>query len=320
MRPSLNQKGGEVVERCQTVLGRYVFYSIICALAALAVALVSSILVVYYTNLEASRDEDRPPEPRIVFSVEVMATDEDRPVVSVVSVVPTDNIEPPAPAPMPQGGPEVSEEGTDGTDPQIEDRLSSDDDTPRSNNEPAPSEVARIEDVMVTTDPSSRASALSSPETASETLLTRDAMSVAGLAAGGAGSAGQTPPAQPDVLPQVTRTVEPAATPVPATPAPLGVTIQNVNLTFYDCAGQGFCGKMYNGEKVYEGAAACSWNLPIGTRFMIVGDPTGRVYVCKDRGLLSDTWIDVFWHDPADGYAWQSIVGRRGAIVIVSLP
>jgi hypothetical protein len=315
MRPSLNEKGGEVVERCQTVLGRYLFYSIICALAALAVALVVSILVVYYTNIEASRDEDRPPEPRIVFSIEVLATDEDRPVASVVSVVPTDSMEPPAPAPTAQSGPEVSEEGTGGTDPQIEDRLSSDDDTLRSNNEPAPSEVARIDDVTVTTDPYSGAGALSSPETS-----TRDAISVAAPATGGAESAGQTTAAPPDGLSRVTRNVEPAVTSVPAAPAPLGVTIQNVNLTFYDCAGQGFCGKMYNGEKVYEGAAACSWNLPLGTRFMIVGDPTGRVYVCEDRGLLSDTWIDVFWHDPADGYAWQSIVGRHGTIVIVSLP
>ncbi|HWC31482.1 MAG TPA: hypothetical protein VG845_15520, partial [Dehalococcoidia bacterium] len=49
---------------------------------------------------------------------------------------------------------------------------------------------------------------------------------------------------------------------------------QNANITFYDCADQGFCGAMYNGRKVYEGAVACSWDLALGTRLRIVGDPT----------------------------------------------
>jgi hypothetical protein len=95
---------------------------------------------------------------------------------------------------------------------------------------------------------------------------------------------------------------------------------QNANLTFYDCADQGFCDAMYNGRKVYEGAAACSWNMSIGTRFFIVGDPTDRVYICEDRGLLADTWVDIFWHHPKDGYAWQAKVGRYGTIVIVEDP
>jgi hypothetical protein len=94
----------------------------------------------------------------------------------------------------------------------------------------------------------------------------------------------------------------------------------HVNITFYDCLNDGFCGAMYNGEQVYEGAAACSWNLPIGTAFYIIGDPTGRVYICKDRGLLDDTWVDIFWNNPVDGYYWQSSVGRYGSIVLVSLP
>ena len=115
----------------------------------------------------------------------------------------------------------------------------------------------------------------------------------------------------------------------PAPPAPVRIQalsreqtivtgrISGVNLTFYDCLSQGFCGAMYNGRRVYEGAAACSWNLAIGTRFTIDGDPTGRVYICEDRGLLANTWIDVFWHDPADGWRWQAAVGRRGTIEIV---
>ncbi|MPZ50825.1 MAG: hypothetical protein GEU75_16255 [Dehalococcoidia bacterium] len=93
--------------------------------------------------------------------------------------------------------------------------------------------------------------------------------------------------------------------------------ISNVNITFYDCADQGFCGAMYNGRKVYEGAAACSWNLAIGTKFVISGDPTNRVYICEDRGLLANTWVDIFWYHPADGYRWQSLVGRHGIIEIL---
>jgi hypothetical protein len=90
-----------------------------------------------------------------------------------------------------------------------------------------------------------------------------------------------------------------------------------VNVTFYDCVRQGFCDEMYNGSKVYEGAAACSWDLPIGTKFYIVGDPTDRVYVCEDRGLLEDTWVDIFWHHPSDGRKWQKEVGRYAPIILV---
>ena len=93
--------------------------------------------------------------------------------------------------------------------------------------------------------------------------------------------------------------------------------IVNVNVTFYDCANQGFCGAMYNGRQVYEGAAACSWNLAIGTKFVIIGDPTHRVYICEDRGLLPNTWVDIFFYYPADGYHWQGMVGRYGTIEIV---
>ena len=105
----------------------------------------------------------------------------------------------------------------------------------------------------------------------------------------------------------------------PGTFEPRGI-VSNVNITFYDCADQGFCGAMYNGRKVYEGAAACSWNLPIGTRFVIVGDPTHRIYTCEDRGLLANTWVDIFWYHPNQGHSWQSIVGRYGTIEIVWTP
>jgi len=96
--------------------------------------------------------------------------------------------------------------------------------------------------------------------------------------------------------------------------------IHGVNVTFYDCLDQGFCGVMYNGDQVYEGAAACSWDLPLGTRFVIQDDPTGRVYVCADRGLLPDTWVDIFFYSPNDGWAWQHQVGRYATLRILSVP
>lgn len=96
--------------------------------------------------------------------------------------------------------------------------------------------------------------------------------------------------------------------------------IENVNITFYSCLGEGFCGNMYNGQRVHQGAAACSFDLPIGTSFTIAGDPTNRVYRCEDRGVLTATWVDIYWYDPADGWAWQRQVGRYGTIQIVDLP
>ena len=127
------------------------------------------------------------------------------------------------------------------------------------------------------------------------------------------------PPAAPAPEPEPAR-AEPAPPQAPRDVITVLRRIHNVNLTFYDCKNQGFCGKMANGRKVYEGAAACSYNLDFGTKFRIVGDPTDRIYVCEDRGLLDDTWVDIFWHDPADGWKWQAAVGRRGTIEIVGLP
>ena len=117
------------------------------------------------------------------------------------------------------------------------------------------------------------------------------------------------------LLAQTPTAQEPAPSPTP--PSGAG-QIQGVNITFYDCLEQGFCGAMYNGEPVYEGAAACSWDLPLGTRFVIENDPTQRVYVCADRGLLANTWVDIFFYSPADGWAWQQEVGRYATIHILS--
>jgi hypothetical protein len=139
-------------------------------------------------------------------------------------------------------------------------------------------------------------------------------------------TAAATPPAKaaiipPGAPPPAVRAA-PTARAVAQPPASLvGIgRIDGVNLTFYDCLDQGFCGRMSSGEVVYEGAAACSWNLPQGTHFRIVGDPTKRIYVCMDRGMLDDTWVDIFFHDPEDGWEWQKAVGRHGTIEILQLP
>jgi hypothetical protein len=129
----------------------------------------------------------------------------------------------------------------------------------------------------------------------------------------------EPPSVSSDTVIQPTRTVRSQASPGVFQIRHVG-RLYGVNITFYDCRGQGFCGGMYNGRKVYQGAAACSWNLPIGTRFKIVGDPTKRTYVCEDRGLLANTWVDVFWNEPRDGWIWQSLVGRYASIEVISLP
>ena len=88
-----------------------------------------------------------------------------------------------------------------------------------------------------------------------------------------------------------------------------GTVIPGARATFYTCAGGGFCGAMANGQQVFAGAAACSANLPFGTRFFLNADPARTVYTCLDRGALSATWVDIWFYSPAEGWAWQSMIG-----------
>jgi hypothetical protein len=90
-----------------------------------------------------------------------------------------------------------------------------------------------------------------------------------------------------------------------------------VTITFYACVGNGFCGHTASGMQVAAGSAACSRDMPFGTKFRIEGDPTGRVYLCNDRGALPTPWVDIWFYSVAEGHAWQSVVGNSGAIVIV---
>ena len=88
-------------------------------------------------------------------------------------------------------------------------------------------------------------------------------------------------------------------------------TVMRARITIYGCSGPGggFCNHMASGGTAFEGAAACSTNLPFGTRLTITGDPTGRVYECLDRGSLAATWVDVYFENTSDGIAWQSSLG-----------
>lgn len=87
-------------------------------------------------------------------------------------------------------------------------------------------------------------------------------------------------------------------------------------MTFYACVGDGFCGNMASGAPVFDGAAACSNDLAMGTRFSIVTDPSGRIYQCLDRGHLAPTWVDVWFYDVASGWPWQAAVGAWSDIIV----
>lgn len=97
--------------------------------------------------------------------------------------------------------------------------------------------------------------------------------------------------------------------------------VVSARVTIYGCTGSGggFCGGMASGYTVFEGAAACSTDLKFGTKFTIAGDPTGRVYECMDRGHLPATWVDIFFYNTADGFAWASqLGGTHAAITIIN--
>jgi hypothetical protein len=113
-----------------------------------------------------------------------------------------------------------------------------------------------------------------------------------------------------------------AAAPPYSMNAPSGLaagTVMRARITIYGCTGPGggFCNNMSSGGTVFEGAAACSSDLPFGTRLTIAGDPTGRVYECLDRGALPATWIDVYFENTGDGIAWASQLGGTSADITI---
>lgn len=88
-------------------------------------------------------------------------------------------------------------------------------------------------------------------------------------------------------------------------------TVLLSRITIYGCTGPGggYCNRMSSGGEPFAGAAACSSDLAFGTKLTIDGDPTGRTYECLDRGMLSPTWVDVYFSDTSDGMAWQRQLG-----------
>lgn len=109
---------------------------------------------------------------------------------------------------------------------------------------------------------------------------------------------------------------EPTPEPPPPTPDPGGYQLSS-RLTFYSCE-EGFCGYTASGVQVGPGVAACSYNLAFGTQFYILGDPSGRVWTCLDRGWLADTWVDVWFYSDAEGWAYTSALGDYVTIVIIN--
>lgn len=66
-----------------------------------------------------------------------------------------------------------------------------------------------------------------------------------------------------------------------------GAVTARVRLTYYNEAG-----RTYSGQQTYAGSTACSWNWPIGTRFVF---RDGELVTCNDRGILGwSGWLDVF--------------------------
>lgn len=67
-------------------------------------------------------------------------------------------------------------------------------------------------------------------------------------------------------------------------------------------------GVMYSGYQTHWGAAACSWNYPIGTQLEL---PDGMVVTCLDRGLLgSSGWVDLWVPDWPAARAYQAHYGN----------
>lgn len=74
-------------------------------------------------------------------------------------------------------------------------------------------------------------------------------------------------------------------------------------------------GVMYSGYQTHWGAAACSWNYPIGTQLEL---PDGMVVTCLDRGLLgSSGWIDAWMPDMATARAYQAHYGNWTTATVV---
>jgi hypothetical protein len=94
-------------------------------------------------------------------------------------------------------------------------------------------------------------------------------------------------------------------------PAP-AIAQFNVRVTYYVLSGT-----TYSGTRVRPGVAACSWNLPIGTRLRFFD---GREVVCEDRGQLGNSgWADLWMPDIATGRRQVAqVYGDRTTVEVLS--
>ena len=126
--------------------------------------------------------------------------------------------------------------------------------------------------------------------------------------------------------------VSAALSPTVAAPPPptAGTTVSYglATVTFYYCTpgvrsgavgdGGGFCGHMANGERVHAGAASCA-SAYMGQRFLIVGDPLNRVYICKDTGGgVTRSHRDIWFANADEGGDWWRLVGRTAEILVLT--
>ena len=98
-----------------------------------------------------------------------------------------------------------------------------------------------------------------------------------------------------------------AAAPPPAHAAPGEL---HVRVTYYYATGN----RMYSGHWPFPGAAACSWNLPLGS---VLAFADGRRVMCLDRGMLGSAgWIDLFAETRAAG---RDIATSYGSAQLVAV-
>lgn len=74
-------------------------------------------------------------------------------------------------------------------------------------------------------------------------------------------------------------------------------------------------GTTYHGRRTAPGIAACSWNLPAGTRLQF---RDGRVIECWDRGALGHAgWTDIWVASAAEGREIARTYGDRAVVDVL---
>ena len=84
----------------------------------------------------------------------------------------------------------------------------------------------------------------------------------------------------------------------------------DVWITFYTCPP--YCATTASGVSVYVGGAACGYGFALGQQFILAG----RRYTCNDRGGGPSYWVDIFFWDEAEGWAFIAEVGSYGTVIL----